>query len=108
MSEGDSFCWFDRLSGEQKDAALNHMLECIAARNGKLLDLQDSNNLIAEIVHSGAPRAANIFVRHAQQGNGADLVPAIRKCLAQDLTDRRSLSARSSMQPINAARTSNP
>jgi len=83
MSEGDSFCWFDRLSGEQKDAALNHMLECIAARNGKLLDLQDSNNLIAEIVHSGAPRAANIFVRHAQQGNGADLVPAIRKCLAQ-------------------------
>ena len=83
MDTGDSFCWFDRLSDEQKDAVLEHMLECIAARNSKLLDVRDDNNLIAEIVHSGAPHAANIFVRHAQQGNGADLVPALRKCLAQ-------------------------
>jgi hypothetical protein len=74
---------FDRLSGEQKDAALDHMLECIAASNSKLLDLQNSGNLIAEIVHSGAPHAAEIFARHAQKINGTDLVPALRKCFAQ-------------------------
>jgi len=78
--EGDLF---DRLSDEQKDAALDCMLERIAASNSELLNPQNDNNLIPEIVHSGAPHAANIFVRHAQKGNGADLVPAIRNCLAQ-------------------------
>jgi len=92
--EGDLF---DRLSDEQKDAALDCMLERIAASNSELLNPQNDNNLIPEIVHSGAPHAANIFVRHAQKGNGADLVPAIR-----------SRSARSSTQPANVARTSNP
>src|SRR6516164_4625795 len=71
-AEGDSFCWFDRLSDEQKDAALDHMLECIAARNSSLLDVQNDNNLIPEIARSGAPHAAEISRRHVQKRNGAD------------------------------------
>src|SRR5215831_5283987 len=81
--EGENFCWFDRLSDEQKDAVLDYMLECIAARNSKLLDVQDSHNLIAEIARSGAPHAGAIFLRHAQKGSGADLADALRKCFAQ-------------------------
>jgi len=75
--------WFDRLSDEQKDTALEHMLERIAARNSKLLDPQNDNNLIAEIARSGAPNAANIFLRHVQKRNGPDFVHALRKCIAQ-------------------------
>jgi AAA domain/Primase C terminal 2 (PriCT-2)/Bifunctional DNA primase/polymerase, N-terminal len=78
--EGDLF---DRLSDEQKDAALEHMLECIAASNSELLDPQNDNNLIAEIARSGAPNAANIFLRHVQKRNGPELADALRKCLAQ-------------------------
>jgi hypothetical protein len=81
--EGDSFYWFDRLSGGQKDAALDHMLECIAARNGKLLDVQNDSNLILEIARSGAPHAAEISRRHMRRWSGADLRNALRRCLAQ-------------------------
>src|SRR5215471_12948515 len=59
--------WFDRLSDEQKDAALEHMVACIAAHDSKLLDPQNDSNLIAEIARSGAPNAATIFVRHTQK-----------------------------------------
>jgi hypothetical protein len=81
--EGDSFRWFDRLSGEQKDAALKHMMECIDAYDSKLLDVQNDNNLMPEIARSGAPHAAEISRRYVQKRNGADFVPALRKCFAQ-------------------------
>jgi hypothetical protein len=81
--EGESFCWFGRLPDEHKDAALDHGLKYIAARNSKLLDPQNSDNLIPEIARSGAPHAANIFVRHTQKGNGADRQDAIRNCIAR-------------------------
>jgi DNA polymerase I-like protein with 3'-5' exonuclease and polymerase domains len=83
MADDFSRQHFDRLSDEQKDAALERMLECIAARNSKLLDPESDNNLIAEIARSGAPNAANIFLRHVQKRNGPELADALRKCFAQ-------------------------
>jgi len=77
--------WWDRLSPEHKDAALDHGLECIAT-NSKLLQLEDYGGnrfewfrITASIARSDAPRAEDIFVKHARTATKADPPDVLRK-----------------------------
>jgi hypothetical protein len=77
--------WWDRLSPDKKDAALDHGLECIA-NNSNLLKLGNNNfqwfQLVTSIARSGAPRTEEIFVKHAGAVPGADSGEALQKKLA--------------------------
>src|SRR5262249_6189353 len=74
-----------RLSGEQKDTALDHGLECIA-NNSNLLKLGNDNNkwfqLVTSVARSGAPHRGDIFVKYAGAVPGADSAEELRKKLA--------------------------
>jgi hypothetical protein len=78
--------WWDRLSPEHKDAALDHGLSCIA-NNSKLLQLKAHGGdgydtwfgITASVARSGALRAEDIFVKHASKATGADPADALRQ-----------------------------
>jgi RecA-family ATPase len=78
--------WWDRLSLEQKDAALDHGLECIA-KNSKRLELwvhggdgyDNWFGITASVARSGAPRAENIFVKHASTATNHDPEDVLRQ-----------------------------
>ena len=78
LGEGIKDYWFDKLTSEQKDAAVHYMLSVIAA-NTKLLELSESggNNddyykLITALAVSGAPHAGDYFVAFASKVPNAD------------------------------------
>ena len=78
LSEGIKEHWFDKLTPEQKDAAVHYMLSVIAA-NSKLLELSETggNNddyykLITALAVSGAPHAEDYFVEFASKVENAD------------------------------------
>jgi putative DNA primase/helicase len=76
--------WWDHLSGEQKDAALDHGLELIA-KNSDLLKFGNNENwyrIVTTVVRSGAPHRKDIFVKHARAVPGADSEEELRKKLA--------------------------
>ena len=86
--------WWDRLSGEQKDAALDHGLECIA-KNSNLLKLgvhggnnADYHDLVTSIARSGAPRAEGIFIHYASKVTGADSPDKLREHFKRAQTPR--------------------
>ena len=78
LGEGVKDYWFNKLTPEQKDAAVHYMLSAIAP-NTKLLELGDNggnNNdffsLITALAVSGAPRAEDYFVEFASKVQNAD------------------------------------
>src|SRR5262249_11989839 len=80
--------WWDHLSPEHKDAALDHGLECIA-NNSTLLQLEDHGGdndkwyrLVASIARSGAPQAEDIFVKHASTATNPDPPDKLREKFA--------------------------
>jgi predicted P-loop ATPase len=76
--------WFDLLSPDQKDAALDHGLECIA-KNSTLLKFGNNENwyrLAMSVARSGAPHLDAIFIKHARTVPGADSEEELRKKLA--------------------------
>ena len=77
--------WWNRLSGEHKDVALDRGLECIA-NNSNLLKLGNDNDkwfqLVTSIARSGAPHRGSIFVKYAGAVPGADSEQELRKKLA--------------------------
>ena len=86
MGEGiETPSWWDHLSPEQKDAALDHGLECIAT-NSSLLKLRNDNDkwfqLVTSVARSGAPHRGDIFVKYAGVVPGADSEEELRKKLA--------------------------
>jgi len=77
-SSGQKNYWFGLLRPEHKDEALDHGLSCIAS-NSKLLELEEDggsnteyHNLVTSIARSGAPRAEDIFIKHASTATKAD------------------------------------
>ena len=84
LSEGIKEHWFDKLTPEQKDAAVHYMLSVIAA-NTKLLELSENggNNddyykLITALAVSGAPHAEDYFVEFASKVENADSEETLR------------------------------
>jgi hypothetical protein len=76
--------WWDRLSLEQKDAALDHGLECIA-KNSDLLKFGNNEKwyrVVTTVARSGAPHLEDIFVKHAGAVPGADSEEKLRNKLA--------------------------
>src|SRR5262249_27751686 len=76
--------WWDRLSPEQKDEALDHGLERIA-KNGDQLKFGDNerwHRAVTTVASSDAPHLEDIFVKHARTVPGADSEEALRKKLA--------------------------
>src|SRR5262249_47975825 len=75
LGEGiETYSWWDRLSPEQKDAALDHGLELIA-KNSDLLKFGNNDNwfrIVTTVARSGAPHLEDIFVKHARTVPGAD------------------------------------
>src|SRR5262249_45954155 len=78
--------WFDLLSPEQKDAALDHGLSCIAS-NSKLLQLKAYGghgydnwfSITASVAPSGAPHAADSFVKYASTATSPDPEDTLRQ-----------------------------
>lgn len=84
LGEGIKDHWFDKLTPEQKDAAVRHMLSVIAAKT-KLLELSDNggNNddhfkLITALAVSDAPHAEDYFVEFASKVENADSEKTLR------------------------------
>ena len=76
--------WFDKLTPEQKDAAVRHMLSVTAAKT-KLLELSDNggNNddhfkLITALAVSDAPHAEDYFVEFASKVENAESEKTLR------------------------------
>src|SRR5262249_24553671 len=89
-----TYSWWDPLSPEQKDAALDHGLECIA-NNSNLLKLQehggnnaDYHDLVTSIARSSAPHAEDIFIRYASKVTDADPPDMLREHFARAKTLR--------------------
>jgi hypothetical protein len=76
--------WFENLTSQQKDEAVEHALATMA-KNTRLLELEANggNNaewykLTAAVARSGAPHAEDIFVKHASAAKNADPEDALR------------------------------
>ena len=85
---------WDQLSGEHKDAALDHGLECIA-KNSDLLKLGNNENwyrLAMSVARSGAPHLESIFVKYAGAVPNADSEKELRKKLADCKKDPRGIT----------------
>jgi hypothetical protein len=85
LGEGTRDFWFDKLTPEQKDAAVQYILSGIAA-NTKVLELGENggNNdeyfkLITALALCGAPHAEDYFVEHAAKVKNADTETALRE-----------------------------
>jgi hypothetical protein len=82
---GEANGWFDRLTPELKDQALDHALEVIATRT-KYLEIEDNggNNdtyyrLLQSCARSGAPSAEDLWVKWASKAHNADDEDALRE-----------------------------
>ena len=85
LGEGiETYSWWDHLSPEHKDAALDHGLELIA-KNSNLLKFGNNENwyrVATTVARSNAPHRGDIFVKHAGAVPGADSEEELRKKLA--------------------------
>jgi hypothetical protein len=81
--------WFDLLTGEQKDEAVDHALAVIASKTTCLeLEENGGNNdqwyrLTTAIARSGAPNAEAIFVEYAAKAKDADPEDKLRDYFAR-------------------------
>jgi len=81
--------WFDLLTPEQKDEALDYALQVIASKT-PLLELEEDGGdndqwyrLTAAVARSGAPNAEDIFIKYASMAKNADPENALREYFAQ-------------------------
>ena len=113
LGEGIKDQWFDKLTPEQKGAAVHHMLSVIAA-NSKLLELSDNGGsnddyfkLITALALSGATHAEDYFVEFASKVENADSeetlqtdFAAVRKPQTGGLPSARCLNMHTTPGPI--------
>jgi hypothetical protein len=94
--------WFEALSPELKDEVVDHALGSIA-RNTSLLELEANDgsnaeyyNLTTSVARSGAPKAEDIFVKHASGAKNADPDEALRqhfsRCRASQPSGNREIT----------------
>jgi RecA-family ATPase len=85
LSQGIKDYWFNNLSPEQKNAALDHALHTLAA-NTKFLELGENggNNdtyfgIMTSAARSGASNAEDLWVKHAAKAKDADPEEKLRE-----------------------------